>query len=60
MTKNPERGRLENDRANARAVADAVRESNPREATRQDNAATGFGAEIDHMGGKDPAEGKTK
>lgn len=56
MGKDSEEKRLENDKANKEALADAVRESNPREAERNDNAAKGLDAEIRHGRGEEVAK----
>lgn len=58
MSKSQEEKRLEVERRNAEDIRDAVRETNPREAERQDNAATGLSAEIEHVRGNDPGEGR--
>lgn len=59
MAKSAEERRLEAERENHRAIAEAVRDSNPREAERQDNAARGLDHELGHMSGFDPGSNKT-
>lgn len=59
MAKSTEERRIEAERADARALADSVRESNPREAERQDNSAKGLSAELDHARGSDPGRARS-
>lgn len=51
--------RLQTDKANQEAMADAIRESSPKEADRQDNEAKGLKAEIDSGKGNDPGKART-
>ena len=59
MGKSSEERRLEAARADARALADTIRESHPREASRQDTAATGLSAEIGSLRGSDPGSNRS-
>jgi hypothetical protein len=59
MGKDADERRLENDKANKEALADAVRESDPKEAERNDNAAKGLDAEIRHGRGEELGEDRS-